>query len=139
MGRILNCLWWKLYNRGDTEKTLVESEDAEKICVEAECTAILDNNWINIIMQFSNYCGRITVHWLYCNIVRFWSMFWSWYVVVYINNYVLVLDFTRNTTILLVLTRCYLYIPPHTMIKTYFKSKQCYNINNELLLYHNNC
>ena len=26
------------------KKTLVESGDAEKICVEAECTAILDNN-----------------------------------------------------------------------------------------------
>ena len=36
------------------KKTLVESRDAETICVEVECTAILDNNRINIKMQFSN-------------------------------------------------------------------------------------
>ena len=54
MGRILHCLWWKWSNRGDIEKTLVESGDAKTICVEAECTAILDNNWINITVQFSN-------------------------------------------------------------------------------------
>ena len=54
MGIILHCLWWKWSNRGDIEKTLVESGDAEKIYVEVECTAILDNNWINITVQFSN-------------------------------------------------------------------------------------
>ena len=31
-----------------------------------------------------------------------WSMFWSWYVVIYINKYDLILGFTRNTPILLV-------------------------------------
>ena len=54
MGRILHCLWWKWSNRGDIEKTLVECGDAGKICVEAESTAILDNNWINITLQFRN-------------------------------------------------------------------------------------